>query len=78
MKEEIRHIKRVFTETNGYPPNLVKSLIKKASESPKKKSTNQDDPESNDEDPIPKTLLLKVPYAGKTGDNLVKSLQNTL
>ena len=78
LREEIRHIKRVFTETNGYPPNLVKSLIKKASESSKKKSTNQDDPGSSDDDPIPKTLLLKVPYAGKTGDNLVKSLQNTL
>ena len=78
LKEEIRHIKRVFTETNGYPPNLVKSLIKKASESSKKRFTNQDDPGSSDDDPIPKTLLLKVPYAGKTGDNLVKSLQNTL
>ena len=78
LKEEIRHIRKVFTETNGYPPNLVKSLINKASESFKKNSTDQESAENNEEDPTPKMLFMKVPYAGKTGDNLVKSLQTTL
>ena len=78
LEEEIRHIRKVFTETNGYPPNLVKSLINKASESFKKNSTDQENVENNEEDPTPKMLFMKVPYAGKTGDNLVKSLQTTL
>ena len=72
MKEEIRHIRRVFTKTNGYPPNLVNSLIKKASESFKANSSNEENPESTEDDPKTNTLVMKVPYAGKTGDNLGK------
>ena len=67
----------MFTETNSYPPYLVRSPLKKAKETSNAQSTNtEEDPE---EDPTEqKLLMMKVPYAGKTGERIVESLKMTL
>ena len=80
LKMELSHIKQVFIETNGYPAHLVKSLLKKSREKSSSESNNTEAiPEETSEDPNEqKLLMMKVPYAGKTGENLVESLKKTL
>ena len=80
LKMELSHIKKVFIEINGYPPHLVTSLLKKANEKSKGESNNpEENPEDTNEDPTEsKLLMIKVPYAGKTGENIVDSLKNSL
>ena len=74
LKMELAHIKRVFIETNGYPPHLITSLLKKA----KEKSNAEPSETENADSTEPKLLMMKVPYAGKTGESLVESLKKTL
>ena len=70
------HIKQVFIKTNGYPPHLVTSLLRKAKE---KSNAEPSDKEDTREDSTePKLLMMKVPYAGKTGESIVESLKKTL
>ena len=80
LKMELSHVKKVFIEINGYPPHLVTSLLKKANEKSKGESNNpEENPEDTNEDPTEsKLLMIKVPYAGKTGENIVDSLKNSL
>ena len=67
----------MFTETNGYPPYLVKSLLKKANETSNAQSNStEENPE--DDSTEQKLLMMKVPYAGKTGESIVESLKKTL
>ena len=67
---ELAHIKQVFIETNGYPPHLVTSLLRKAKE---KSNAEPSDTEDTREDSTePKLLMMKVPYAGKTGESIVE------
>ena len=84
LNKELAHLKKVFTTTNGYPRSIVISIMKKAKEQRTEASTqsNADQPEDTsirDEDSTnPKLLMLKVPYAGVKGENLIKGLKNTL
>ena len=80
LKMELSHIKKVFIEINGYPPYLVISLLDKANEKTNTEIDNiQDNQEHNPEDSTKSTLLMmKVPYAGKTGESIVDGLKKTL
>jgi hypothetical protein len=86
LKKELAHIENVFTMINGYPRSLVKSTIKKvkrqideltAPNSDVGEDTTEDT-DNSDENNDPKVLMLKVPYAGKKGESLMKDLNNTL
>ena len=84
MKQELIHVKKAFIETNGYPSNLVTSVLQKIHRSNREDTTNTTDDinatseEGNEEEENRTTLSMKVPYAGKEGENIVKNLQNTL
>ena len=78
LKKELSHIKQVFIETNGYPPHLVTSLLKKAKEKSEPSNTEETSDETKEDSTEPKLLMMKVPYAGKMGENLVESLKKTL
>ena len=56
--------------------HLVTSLLRKAKE---KSNAEPSDKEDTREDSTePKLLMMKVPYAGKTGESIVESLKKTL
>ena len=81
LKKELAHLKKVFTTINGYPHSLVCSIMKKVKEQKKEEKDNkktEDKKKTNDESTEPKLLMLKVPYAGSKGENLIKDLKNTL
>ena len=68
-------MRRAFIETNGYPRNLVKSVLNKFRNNNFDETTETNDaPEDAPEEEERKTTLtMKVPYAGKTGENIVKN-----
>ncbi len=76
----MKFIFKVFTEINGYPENLVKSMFQKVKEKQEvthEESTNSDATvESETEDT--RTLTLKVPFRGELGETLIKRLKKTL
>ena len=80
MAKELIHIKKVFTETNGYPQNLVRSILQKVKErNDETSAASNDEDENPSTDSIePKELMLEIPYAGKEGESIIKGLKNTL
>ena len=82
LHKELNHLKDVFTTTNGYPRNLVSNVMKKVKDEQEKEETPTPPQETSDEPEEEtsneKTLMLKVPYAGKTGEKLLKNLRNNL
>ena len=82
LETELAFIKKVFTETNGYPKFLVERMLSKYRERLTEEDTatnNNTSAEAPPEEPdSKKTLILKVPFRGDKGQTLVKSLENTL
>ena len=81
MSKELVHIEKVFTMTNGYPRSLVISALRKVKQQLDGMATPNTDVDGiidSDENEDPKILMLKVPYAGDKGENLIKDLKNTL
>ena len=79
LRQELAHVRKAFIETNGYPPNLVKSVLEKIRNNNNEDMTDtNDDPDDTSEEERRTTLTMKIPYAGEKGENIVKSLQNTL
>ena len=80
--KELKFLKMVFTETNGYPHYLVTSALEKIKERYEAETTETaetEDEESTDNSPVESKLyMLKLPYASKEGEGIVKSLKNTL
>ena len=82
--EELKFLKTVFTETNGYPHYLVISALEKIKEryeaetTGTPETTEDEEPADNSQPVEPKLYMLKLPYAGKEGEGIVKSLKNTL
>lgn len=77
--KELSHLSKVFITTNGYPKSLVTSTMKKvkeeqAKEDPPTESQETADEESKNE----KFLMMKVPYAGTKGENLIRGLKDCL
>ena len=80
-KNELSHIEKVFTEINGYPKNLVKSVLKKVKtdQTAEKEEVSIPIEESGtDETSEEKTLVLKLPHAGAEGETIIRGLKNTL
>ena len=72
----------MFTTTKGYPKFLVESLLKKAKathDAEEAETTSEITTEDSEEDTTnEQTLMMKVPYANRTVENLVESLKKTL
>ena len=75
-EKELTHLKKVFTEINGYPVNLVEKTLKKVKEE-RTRPTNKEDKKEEEENEV-KTLMIKMPYAGEKGESLIKDLNRTL
>ena len=81
LTKELTHLKHVFTTTNGYPKFLVESLLKKAKASKNLEVTETSEitTEDSEEDATKEqTLMMKVPYAGKKGEGLIRGLKTCL
>jgi hypothetical protein len=80
--KELKFLKTVFTETNGYPHYLVTSAFEKVKERQEASTTSTtrttEEEESNDNTVESKKFMIKLPYAGKEGEGIVKSLKSTL
>ena len=75
--KELKFLKMVFTETNGYPHYLVTSALEKMKEryeAETTETTETEDKESTDNSqPVESKLyMLKLPYAGKKGEGIKK------
>ena len=71
---EIAHLKHVFHDINGYPMNVITTAINDTEEKLQQPqtTTTEETSESNDRQ------KLYLPYQGKRGETLVKSLNKTL
>ena len=69
----------MFIRINGYPHYIVNSILRKVKEDQNADdaSSSEDDTLSNDED-SKQTLMLKLPFRGKKGDTLIRSLKKDL
>ena len=80
LKEELRYLEKVFVERNNYPRWLVKQMMKKVLD----EQTNRNVPNvtinlpNEDSHRSIKTPLISLPYKGKQGENVIRSLRNTL
>ena len=80
LKEELRYLEKVFVERNNYPRWLVKQMMKKVLD----EQTNRNVPNvtinlpNEDSRRSIKAPLIGLPYKGKQGENVIRSLRNTL
>ena len=81
LEMELDHLRKVFTEINGFPlwfvNNAIKNFKKEDVEEQREESTEEQLPE--DEQPEDKKMLmLKLPYRGKKGESIMKSFKKQL
>ena len=74
-EKELTHLKKVFTEINGYPVNLVEKTLKKVKEERTRPINKESKKEEENE---VKTLMIKIPFAGEKGEGIIKDLNRTL
>ena len=74
-EKELTHLKKVFTEINGYPVNLVEKTLKKVKEERTRPINKESKKEEENE---VKTLMIKMPFAGEKGEGIIKDLNRTL
>ena len=73
LQNEIKHLKKVFRDINGYSNWIIKQTIEKVKNQNEMTRSNQvtTNTEENEH-------LLMLPYEGKVGETTLKSLRNTL
>ena len=79
---ELNFIYKVFTEINGYPDSVVKSMFTKIKEQYKSITdmpTQQSiELENDSEENVDPPIILKVPFRGEKGESVLKNLKRTL
>ena len=76
-KAELDFIFKVFTEINGYPKMLVKSMLEKMKDKFEGNDPNNESVETDDQETkVP--VILKVPFRGDKGEYLLKKLRKNL
>lgn len=82
LRIEINYLYEVFTKINGYPYWLIKKIHNETKEMHDAKNKQNSDTNLNNENVIEQTdqnkLKLMLPYQGKQGENLIKSVKNVL
>ena len=74
---ELEHLKDVFININGYPLWLIKQTIKQVKEE-RNTVQLQINNRSDNNNETTKKLQLTLPYAGKEGETVLKSLRSNL
>ena len=86
LRNEIKHLETVFCDLNDYPTHVVRKIIEEEetrdqqiaeSNDATEEGTNDDDNE-NDNDDEEKVVYINLPFAGSTGENLVKKLRQDI
>ena len=67
----------MLTEINGYPRNLVETIMKNVKDE-RNTTRTTDNTESEEENEPTTTLMVKVPFAGEKGEGIIKDLNRTL
>ena len=77
LERELKYLEKVFYEKNNYPTYIVKQILDKAfEERSRKKATNIILDEQNEtEHTTKKKHMLALPYQGKKGDFIIKSIK---
>ena len=75
LEKEINHLYTVFTTINGYPYWLIKKVHNETKE--KYENTENIESTTNENDNENK-LRIMLPYQGKQGEHLMKSMKNVL
>ena len=81
LSNELAFITKVFTEVNGYPKYLVKSILQKTKESHdglRTTSSSNDGDDNQEQSAESKIYTMNIPYLGKEGEGMIRSLRNTL
>ncbi len=78
LAKELSHLQNVFIAINGYPRNLVATIMKNAKEERNASRTTANTENAKKSDDESTTLMLKVPFAGEKGEALIKDLNRTL
>ena len=73
LQNEIKHLKKVFRDINGYPNCIVEQINEKVRN--QNKMTRSAQLRTNTEE---NKLLQTLPYKGNVGETTLKSLRNTL
>ena len=73
LQNEIKHLKKVFRDINGYPNWIIEQTIEKVKN--QNEMTRSTQVTTNTEE---NEHLLMLPYKGKVGETTLKSLRNTL
>ena len=77
LEMELEHLKDVFININGYPLWLIKQTIKQVKEE-RNTVQLQINNRSDNNNETTKKLQLTLPYAGKEGETVLKSLRSNL
>jgi len=90
LQNEIKHLETVFCELNDYPTHIVRKTIEEertreqqraesndAAEEEENDDENDND-NDNDSDDEEKVLYINLPFAGSTGENLIKKLRQDI
>ena len=70
-------MKKVFSDLNDYPANLVEEIIKNERRHQQEQATLTDEPsveERTVDEEKPVTLMLNLPYAGGKGEKLISKV----
>ena len=71
LKNELSHLKKVFTENNNYPSKFIDNII----ESKTKKSDMQNIEQPSNK---PEIVNLSLPYAGQKGEHIIKKMKKVI
>ena len=81
LKTELLHLEKVFLGINQYPHKVVKDVISKELDRMKindiSSHSNKDSNETNQQE-MPTTVSMSLPYAGIKGENIVRKLKKDI
>ena len=76
LKEELDHLKKVFTEYNQYPEKVVQDIIQE--ETTKQNTIHLNNTKQKEEEEEKETVTLCLPYVGEDGAKIVKKMKEEL
>ena len=77
LRMELEYLEKVFHETNNYPQYIIEQILKQVQDKQNQQNVNAPIAATADETNIngKKEHLLLVPYQGKKGDYVIKSMK---
>ena len=80
LQMELKYLEKVFHETNNYPHYVIKQILKQVQDEQNQQNANVPIAAAADETNTngKKKHLLLVPYQGKKGDYVIKSMRKRM